>query len=136
MKLQGETMINGFGPTSFDISIGGNSLSHCIQLTATGNPGEFTMSVGRPSDGSCADTTLNPVATLTLDDDNTITKCTFTGRFGSRNWQSMTGTFETDDTGSGAINDDGNPRDTNGTWSAGDSQPVPQPHERKHGHHA
>jgi hypothetical protein len=129
--------LSSFGPTSFDISIGGNSLNHCIQLTATTSPanGTYTMSVGTPSGGSCSSATLHDVATVTLNESGVVQSCTFNNRFGGRTWKSMSGSFNSA-SGSGTINDDSDPRDINGSWSAGDSEPVPHPHEHKHGHHA
>jgi len=131
-------MIDGFGPTSFNISIGGHNISHCIQLTSTGTSGEFTMAVGQQVDGECSDAPLHDVANVTLDDENTITACTFTGRFADRNWKAMSGTFETDSTGGGAIEDDSAEiTSVPGTWSAGGTgQSFGQEHKHKHGHHA
>jgi hypothetical protein len=131
-------MIDGFGPTTFNISIGGNEIVHCIQLTSTGTSGKFTMAVGQQVNGECSDAPLHDVADVTLDDENNITACTFTGRFANRNWTSMSGTFNTDNTGSGAIEDD-SARITSvpGSWSAGGgTQPFGQEHKHKHGHHA
>jgi hypothetical protein len=131
-------MINGFGPASFGVTIGnGNVTNHCIQLTATGTPGEFTMAVGKQVDGGCSTATLHHVATLTLDDSSKILTCHFTDRFADRGWKSMRGVFNADGTGDGDIDDDSMPTGTSGLWSAGGSgEPFGERHERKHGHHA
>lgn len=118
-----------FGPTTFDISINGHDLNLCIKLTATTNPanGTYTMAVGAPSNDSCSATTFTDVATVTLDEDGTVDTCSFGQRFSGRGWQSMSGTFNTDGTGSGDINDDADPRGINGVWSAGGGgQPFPE----------
>jgi hypothetical protein len=129
-------MINGFGPTTFSVTIGKWQLTHCIKLTATVTPGEFSMWVGEEANGGCSAATLHQVATVTLDANNSITACVFSGRFGSRNWKTMTGTFETDGTGGGEIEDAGDPTGANGVWAAGGTEPLPHRHEHKHGHHA
>jgi len=133
------SFLPSFGPTSFDIEIGKHNLTLCIELTATTTPpdGTYTMSVGEAGAQGCGSATMHNVATLTLDQNGDITGSRFTGRFGNRGWLSMTGSFETDGTGGGDINDDSNPTGTNGIWAAGGTgEPFPKKHEHKHGHHA
>lgn len=128
-----------FGPTTFDISINNHELNLCIKLTPTTNPanGTYTMAVGATSEDGCSASTFTDVATVTLDEAGNVDSCNFGHRFSGRNWQSMSGTFNTDGTGSGAINDDANPKGINGQWAAGGGgQPFPHPPGRKHGHHA
>jgi hypothetical protein len=130
---------SSFGPTSFDISINGHNLNLCIKLTATTSPanGTYTMSVGAPSNDSCTASTLTDVATVTLDENGEMTDCQFDGRFSGRNWQSMSGAFNTDGTGGGNIDDDANPTGISGTWAAGGGgQPFPQSPGRKQGQNA
>ena len=93
--------------------------------------------MGEPGDDGCSGATLNEVASVTLDEDGNVQKCDFGGRFSGRNWQAMSGVFNTDGTGSGSINDDANPSGINGVWSAGGSgEPCPQSPDRQQGQHA
>jgi hypothetical protein len=132
--------LSSFGPTSFDIAINGHDLELCVKLTATTNPanGTYTMYVGEPGEDGCSDSTLREVATVTLDEDGEMTDCQFgANKFSGRSWQSMSGTFNADGTGSGEINDDANPTGINGTWAAGGSgEPSGNSDERKHSQHA
>lgn len=128
-----------FGPTSFEIEIGNDTINRCVQLTATTTPpnGTYTMSVGQAGTEGCSNGTLHEVATVTLDEDGNITSCTFSGRFGNRGWKSMTGSFDTDGTGGGDIEDDSDPTGVNGVWAAGGGgEPFPTRREHRHGHHA
>lgn len=116
-----------FGPTTFDVSIGSHNLNLCIELTATSTPGTYNMSVGEAGSDGCSKATLRDVATVTLDENGNVTSCNFSNRFGSRNWKSMTGSFGTDGTGSGSIEDDSDPTGINGLWQAGGTgQQVPR----------
>jgi hypothetical protein len=129
-----------FGPTSFNISINGHDLNLCIQLVAETNPpdGTYALCVGEPGDDGCSDADVHEVASVTLDEDGNVQKSDFGGsRFSGRNWQSISGVFNTDGTGSGSIADDANPSGIDGVWSAGGGgQPFPQDPDRKHGQHA
>jgi hypothetical protein len=131
--------LSSFGPTSFDISINGHDLNLCIKLTATTSPadGTYTMAVGAPSNDSCTVTTFTNVATVALDENGNVQTCSFRSKFSGRNWQSMSGVFNTDGTGSGEINDDADPTGINGSWGAGGGgKPFPQNPAQKHGHHS
>ncbi len=129
-----------FGPTSFDISINGHDLNLCIKLVASTDPpdGTYALCVGEPGDDGCSDATTREVASVTLDEEGAIQTSDFGGnRFSGRNWQSMSGAFNTDGTGEGTINDDANPTGISGTWAAGGGgQPPPQDPDGKHGQHA
>jgi hypothetical protein len=128
--------LSSFGPTTFAIEIKTENHSLCIELSSDANPpdGTYTIFIGNPKNGACGEDMMN-VGTVTLDEGGTIQSVDFNQRFGGHNWVSMSGTFETDGSGSGDIADDSDPTGTSGVWAAGDSQPAGE-REHKHGHHA
>jgi hypothetical protein len=130
-----------FGPSPFSIDVVKDGKNRCIQLTPNNPPdGTYTLWIGHPASGTDCSTSTDFTArgSITLDQNGNIKAfAPLPGvPIGGHYWRRMTGAFNTDGTGSGTISDDSKFK-INGAWSAGGTvQPLGQPHEHKHGHHA